>query len=332
MRRGLVVVVLSVLVLVGILLILDGTANSSVITGWVLLALVVAYLINSFSTMTVDEAGMITVFGRPIRDIKPGLHFTPAGIVRLEKMQGTMYQHELPSEPENIWKVEGQPPAGKFFPIRIKFGAPPVPPIDPIDIQLVGDPYNVEMVTEVVPVVVWHVKSMMQFRKKVGTPEECRRMLTDKTETASGDELATVTPAKAARTLSIINRDIKTRVGIETADWGIVIDNAYLKPILYSHGMNEAVENVSKAHLAADVKRADASGTADAIRTVADAKKYDLVQTGRAKVNAMGNITKLVPDSNVKAHADAIAALKDVKTVVLSGDKIAPVLAVGTEN
>ena len=46
----------------------------------------------------------------------------------------------------------------------------------------------------------------------------------------------------------------------------------------------------------------------------------------------MGNITKLVPDSNVKAHADAIAALKDVKTVVLSGDKIAPVLAVGTEN
>jgi hypothetical protein len=323
------------LAVVGIALMLSGSAYASAIGG-VLLGIPATYYI--FSINFIDgkkgEIGALFLWGKPVRNLGPGVYLAFLGVESVRKEKGTVTQAELPSDPENIYRGDGIPPVGKFDPIRVKFGPP-----NPLDIDLADDPYNIEGVEEIAPVVAWQISDLMKFSLIVGDNANCLKMLSDRVVQIVGGDLATMTPAKASKELDKINKKILNGVKEETKGWGITIHQAYLKPLTYSHSLNKSVEAVSLAREGAkatvltakgkrDAEIAEAEGAGRATEIKADARKYELVTTGLAKVGKNGKITRLVPDANTKANADAIAALANVTTLVLGRETATPVINV----
>ena len=331
--RTLVLIILGVFSIIGISMLM--ITETTFFFGCIILGLTIAYLIFSFGIVDgkKGEIGALFTFGKPIENLGPGVFFVPALIASLRIEKGTIFQSELPSDPENIYRGNGLPPGGKFFPIRVKFGPP-----NPLDTDLVDNPYNIEGVEEVVPVVVWRITDLVTFSLIAGDNANCRQMLSSITVQIIWRELANRTPAKASRELDIINQEMMKGLKGSTKGWGIDILQAYMKPFVFSHSLNNYVEAVSIARETAkavrltaqgekDKRIAEAEGTAKAVELTAAAEKLRLIQTGLAKVDTSGNITELVPDANTKANTDAIAALAGVTgTLVLGREAVTPII------
>ncbi len=306
-----------------------GIEISGVNIGIVLLALEISYLIFSFGTIKIEEIGAMFFFDKPVTNLGPGLYLALKGIFSVQKETGTVFQDELPADPEKIYRGDGKPPEGMFPPIRVKFGEP-----NPADTNLKDDPYNVAMVAEVVPVVSWHITDAIMFFKVMGTVANCRKIMADKATEIFGDEFATVTPAKATQNLGATSQKLQSKLEKEVEDgkWGIKINNAYVKPIIFSHELNTSVVGVSiaKENAKAVVLTAqgekekliqEANGRAVSVILTAAAEKERLVKTGLAKVNDDGNIEELLPDANTRVSMEAVKELAKLKgTLVFGGD------------
>lgn len=324
--RTIVIAILATLTLISMTLMKTGVNIYNINTGAILLALVIAYLVFCFGTVEPDEVAMMTVWGKPVKNLGKGVYFAPAGIVSVRKESGTIFQDELPADPEMIYRGEDKPPAGMYPPIRVKFGQP-----DPKDTALADDPYNVPMVAEVVPVVSWHITDAITFFQVMGTTANCRKQMADKAVEVFGNKFAKITPAKAALALGKTSKDLEKKLRGETIGWGIQIDDAFVKPIIFSHALNKAVESVGQAREAAKAtvltaegekkKRIEeATGAAEAVRLSAAAEKARLVSTGLAKTDASGNITELVPDANIRVQTEAIKDLGKVTGTLVLGN------------
>lgn len=232
-----VYVLLVVTLIVGaILMALDNTI------GFIIVPIVLVYIFASFGTVKEDEIGAKFIFGKALMKLESGIYFALLGIVKIRKFNCTERQNELPSEPENIYDGDGIAPEGKFKPIRIKFGQAR----DDDDEKLSEDPYNIPMVTEVVPVVVWKITNVVTFVKTMRDVNNCLQILTDKTIAIFADDLSKITPARAMLELHNISddleSDLKADIGLNR---GIEIIDAYLKPFNFSHSLNKSVIGVS---------------------------------------------------------------------------------------
>jgi regulator of protease activity HflC (stomatin/prohibitin superfamily) len=334
-------ILLVALIATSIGLIIGGAETHGVNTGWILLAFIVAYLIFSFGTVKVNEVAMMAVFDKPIGNIGKGLYFAPAGIVSVQTEVGTVFQDELPADPEKIFRLpegsrdDGKIPEGMFPPIRVKFGQPGPTNItnpDPVDLKLKDDPYNVAMVAEVVPVVSWRINDATMFFRVMGDVKNCRQILADKAVELFGDEFANVTPAKAALTLNATSQKLEDMLVTESKakEWGIEIRDAYVKPFIFTHALNTSVIGVSIAQQNAKAAVHTAEGTAKAVEIAAGAERERLLKTGLAKTGTDDNI-ELVPDATTKAHTDALKELAKVTGTLVLGDSVTPVVNIKKE-
>ena len=321
--------VLLIPIVFGIMLITNGVEAYGINVGATVLALVIAYVILSLGYVQTGEKAMITLFGDPIGkgDICPGLYLALLGIVQVRKVASTLFQDELPADPEKIFRDEGKVPEGMFPPNRIKFGPPPKEaPTDPDKLKihnlLKDSPYYREMVAEVPIVVAWQVESATGFFKKVGSVEVCRRMLNDISVDTFGDDFAKITPAQAAFQNRETAKEMLIALRAKVTDWHITIHDGYVKPFIYGHHLNEAVEQVSVADLTSQGVILKAKGDAKAVEITADAEKERLVRTGLAKLSPDGkNIVELIPDAITKANTDAfIKGLTGHKGAVVLGE------------
>lgn len=263
----LIIIFIFLLTTTGILLILK-----NVEFGYLILAIIISYSLLSFGTVKAHQTAAKLLFGDPIKDIGPGLYFAPLGIISVKKESGTFIQHELPCEPENIFRGEGKPPKGMMPPIRIKFGQP-----DPNDSEeLKKDPYNVTMVAEVVPVVSYCIRSYSTFLVKMKTKENCNKHMADKAVEVFGDNFSTKTPAKALLTLFKTSQELETKLVTETRDWGIEIADAFVKPFIFSHEFNTAVIGIPIA-----------KQKAEAVKIAATAEKFKETEVGAGKAEAL---------------------------------------------
>lgn len=252
--------------------------------GFVLLTLEFCYLVLSFGIVEADEIAGLFIFGKPIEKLFPGLYFAPWGIYKVRKFKRTVHNDELPAPPEKVFHGDGNAPYGMFDPIRIKFGQPQKDDSD----ELKNDPYNYAMVTEVVPVVIWKIVDAITFFTVMGTEENCRQNLTDKTIAIFGDDLSQMTPAKALLNLHDVSQKMENDLKLETSDWGIELIDAYLKPFVFSHGLNEVVLEVPKAErlAKATVIRADAEKTKKEKEGDGDAYAKKVIGIAEAEVKA----------------------------------------------
>jgi regulator of protease activity HflC (stomatin/prohibitin superfamily) len=289
-------IIIIAITMLNIILAWTGINVMSVNVGIILLALEIGYLYLSFGKVEIDEVAVLFLWGRPIKELKPGLYIALLGIFSVRKEKGTIFQDELPGEPENIFREDGKVPDGMFPPIRIKFGQP-----DSKDENLKDDPYNIAMVAEVVPVVAWRITSAITFFSKMGDVKNCRKILSDKAISVFGDDFSNVTPAKALLTLDATSQKLEKKLREETSGRGIDIDDAYVKPFIFSHGLNSSVVNVSVAsqNAIATKKTADAEeykrshegkGTADAEKLLLAVRRHNIKELAKISGTPEGEI------------------------------------------
>ncbi|TSC70020.1 MAG: hypothetical protein CEO12_610 [Parcubacteria group bacterium Gr01-1014_46] len=285
------VVMFAVFASVGLVLTLAGTNVEGINIGAVMLALETAYLVFSFGTVKVEEVAAKFCFGAPAGNLTPGLYFAPPGVMEVRKGKATQYQDELPGEPRQIFRQDDVAPVppGMFPPIRVKFGVPRKD--DPPTLK--NDPYNIAMTAEVVPVVSWKITDATAFFTNYEDVDVFRRILEDKAIEVFGNEFSGVTPARALSTLSTTSTILQKKIETETANTGVQILDAYVKPFIFSHPLNTAVVRVSIA------KR-----DAEAVRVAASAEKDRLTSVGIGNANAR----KLM----LEAEAIGIAKLAEI--------------------
>jgi regulator of protease activity HflC (stomatin/prohibitin superfamily) len=298
------------------------------VAGGLVAALAVVYFIFSLGTRQLDEVAALLRFGKPIADLEKGLYFAPLGIYEIRKEAGTIFEDELPADPEKIYHEDGPIPEGMFRPILVKFGQPR----EDDDGALKKDPYNVAMVAKVVPVVRWQITRPIVFFGTIGNVANCRKSMEDLAVSLFGIEFAHETPALASRRLEDISVELLRQISEVAVGWGIDVNGVNIKPFQFSHALNTAVVGVSAAQQNALARVHEAHGAADAEVVAAVAEQKRLLTTGLAVTRGSKTITgadgkeykyeeiELVPDATTKANADALTALKELKgTLVLNG-------------
>ena len=249
---------LSTLAIVSLVLMGVGVEISGANVGAILLALETAYLIFSYGTVGVDEVAARFVLGAPDGNLDPGPYLAPLGLVTVRKGRRTRYQDELPGEPRQIFRQDDKLPVppNMFPPIRVKFGSPRADD----DAALKKDPYNIQIVAEVVPVVSWKIINATKFFKSYDDVDAFRKILEDKAVELFGIEFSDKTPAKALLTIAKTNKKLRVKIDVATANTGVQIVDAFVKPFIFSHPLNTSVVEVSIARQKAEAVKATAVG------------------------------------------------------------------------
>lgn len=234
--------------------------------GFALILAVVLYTIASFRQLAPTELGARTLFGKPIDQVSSGFVFVPFGIVGLEVAPAIFIQDELPSDPQNIFRGDGEVPLGKFPPIRIPFGLPT---------EENDDPYDHRMTQEVVPVITWRIEDFVTFLTTIGSKEEARRQMEDTAVAMLTEAFAKITPAIALKELERHSDELKTAINDRVDGWGIELKSVKIKAINFNHELNTAILNVPQATV-----------NAKASIITAGAKKKELELLGEGAGNA----------------------------------------------
>ena len=125
----------------------------------------VIYTAVSLHQVGPTELGARIFLGRPIDQVSSGFILVPFGFFKLIKETRLIIQKEFPDNPENIYRGEGLPPAGKYHPIRIPFGKPEKKDTatgSPKDV-LEKDPLDMRLIEEVVPIVRFRISDYIAF-------------------------------------------------------------------------------------------------------------------------------------------------------------------------
>jgi len=244
------------------------------------------------------EVGFVSFLGRPLYRLVPGPYYALIFFMEVWKERGTIFQDELPANPEKIFRQDDvlPVPEGMFPPIRVKFGPP-----DPNDSIAKDNPYNKEMTVEVVPVISWQIEDAIKFRARIGSVEQMRKILEDKAISLFNAEFAHITPAKASRKLEETSDKLKLKLQSEVTDLGVTIHDAFIKPFIYSHELNKSVVAVSTSEqkalktkidsAAEKQKRIDeGSGTAEARRLLLEAEAVGTKQLAELAKTSEGQI------------------------------------------
>lgn len=234
--------------------------------GLALFLAVILYTIASLRQLGPTELGARILFGKPIDQVSSGFVFVPVGIFELEIAPAIFIQDELPSNPENIFRGDGQVPEGKFPPIRIPFGLPT---------EENDDPYDHRMTQEVVPVITWRIEDFIKFLTTIGNKEEARRQMEDTAVAMLTEAFAKITPAVALGDLATKSDELMDAIDRRVDGWGIELKSVKIKAINFNHELNAAILNVPQATV-----------NAKAAIITAEAKKRQMELEGEGAGNA----------------------------------------------
>jgi regulator of protease activity HflC (stomatin/prohibitin superfamily) len=311
----------SVVLILGLLINLVGLVSSGILinqkvivadinVGVILLTIQFLYFISSFHTLKADECGALLLFNNPVEDVGPGLYYVPPGIVSIWSEKRTVFQDELPGEPEEIFREDDKKliPPGMVAPIRIKFGTPKVDDSP----ELKASPYNIEMTAETPLVVSWRIESPCLFVGAMGSVGNARKQMQDKAIELFNNEFSGITPAKASLTLAITSAKLKQQLTDTTSQWGIEIFDAFIKPFVFSHELNSDAIGVERARL-----------TARAVEITAEGQKKKLALEGdgvahakRVYLEAMAVGTKKLAEATSTPEAQVALLIQTMGTAL----------------
>lgn len=231
-------------------------------------------IIGCLQSVGSTQVGARYFINKPIDEVPSGFVFVPPLFCTLEKDPRNLIQAELPDNPEKIFHApkegwDGIVPPGKKPPIRIAFG-----PYDKNQGIPVDDPFNVQMTAEVVPVIVYQIRtgSYIQFRAVVGNRENAEQIMEDTTVAFFNDALSKVTPAVVKKDTDKYNKELKNAIEIRTANWGIDLKSTEIKAINYSHTYNEKILDIPKARINAQASIIAAKANKEALTREGEGK------------------------------------------------------------
>jgi len=267
--------------------------------GWLMVSLLGIYTIASLRKVNKDEIGGLIFFGKPLRQIGPGLHFAPWGLFYIETVPSTAIDIVIPGPSDKAYRGEDIPPAGMFVPVRVTFKKE----------DGSNDSLSQRVTAEVYFFVRMKIKDVLKFWPNIGDVGELRKEISSTVIGAATAVLTQMTVAQALASFPKINQDIRKAiealVGEKSDDpnsWGIDLITSQTTAIVFNHDLNAALTGLPEKTLEAlamvktaegekEKRRLEGEGTAAAAKAMLDAeaaglkkKADDLGMSGEALV------------------------------------------------
>ena len=229
--------------------------------GWLVFFGQLFYLIISLKKIGPTELGAILFFGKPIKEVGPGLVFVPFGICSLITETALVIQEQHPDDPEKVWKGDSDkmPLDGSFVPpIRITHKAG-------TEEESKTDPLHKRMTTEVSIIVRYRIKKgkYITFLQTIGDTSEARRQIRDTIVATARKEFARKTPATTLEEWEKVD-DLLKKDTIELVEsWGVEVDDVRMEDIDLGKTVNTSLRNIPDSVMKKEV-----------IKTNADAEEY----------------------------------------------------------
>lgn len=210
------------------------------------------YTAASLRIVGPTELGCRLFFGKPIDNVSSGLTFVPFLICELMTETRLVIQDELPAEPEKIYRGGTGDESGRTVPKELQLlGMKP-----PIRVTFNGrnkeskdekinkdDPYDRRLTAEVVPIIRWKIDDFVVFIETIGSIENARKQMEDTCVKMFTQLLTGVSPAVALLRIKKYSEDLQIAIEELVQCWGIKIEGAQIKAIIFSRTLNEAVQN-----------------------------------------------------------------------------------------
>lgn len=241
--------------------------------GWALFFGQLFYLIISLKQIGPTELGAVLFFGKPIKEVEPGLVFVPFGVCSLITENALIIQEQYPDDPEKVWKSDSDkmPLNGNFVPpIRITHKAG-------TDEESKIDPLHKRMTTEVSIIVRYKIKKgqYITFLQTIGDTKEARRQIRDTVVATARKEFAQKTPATTLAEWEQMDKKLKEDTEKLVKLWGVEVDDVRMEDIDLGKTVNISLRDVPDSILKKDVTK-----------TNAEAKEYELTHIGMGTAEA----------------------------------------------
>ncbi|MFH0803541.1 MAG: SPFH domain-containing protein [Candidatus Tagabacteria bacterium] len=319
--------------------------------GWAVFFFQVLYTGFCLRTVGPTEWGALLFFGKPIKQLGPGLVFVPWPFCILVKETKLTIQLELPGEPEEVERADQDKPGqGKKIPIRITH-ASLESAIDPetkkpfTDTQkkaMADDPLNQRLTSEVSFIVRYKIKDFIKFLSTIGSAKEASRQISDTVVLTGQTELAKLTPAQTLTRLKIVSRTIRNSVDYLVGEipdpdtqkqkdpWGIDVEDASIKLIDTGRRVNVSIADATAAGFekTAVIQKADGererliregAGVATARRLLLEAEAKGTEALAKASESDAGKL--VVQLQTIKT------ALEKSQYSILAGSDLASAIA-----
>lgn len=277
---------LGLLALFGIYLLLGLTVNhfeleitfgdSSARVEYLIWELGVIHFLFGIRIVDANQIGGIFLLGWMTAEVSGTVVCVPPGPFWLITLPLLTKEMEIPAEPENIWRGEGNPPAERPDlrpPVRITFaeGADK------------NDPLQRRVTEEVSFFVRLRIERFFPFYVRIGSIEEAKHQLEDAGVSYLAEVLPSHTLSDAIKKVADYSRELKERLDAAVGGWGVRIPTARVKQFPFSKSLNTSIQQMaeSTAKKIATITTAEGerekrslegAGTAAAEKAVLDAR------------------------------------------------------------
>lgn len=294
-----------------------------------------AYIIFSYrfiNPVETDKNGVITFFKRPVGErVGAGPVFAPLFVFQVRKETSLAIQKEFPGEPQSIFRGEMKDkkelPEGMVPPIRIQF-AKSIPEnkaeallgedfiaerrlggaLDK-DVKFyahteTGDGLAKRVTAEPFPVVRFMIEDVAAFVRNIGSVEDALIQIEDEMFSVLTRLYTKISVAQALQNIEWANihlyNALERRVGIrgDLKPWGIALQDAYVKYIYTSHGVNQAIAAAASAPF-----------QKQSTVIAAEASRRRKILEGEGDASAAGNLQRQTLDAQTEALKKRAAAL-----------------------
>lgn len=317
----------------------------------------VFYFGSSFRTVVADENAALTLFGRPIQNVTPGLNFVPLGICELIFVSSIITQREFPGEPQNIYRGELKEgdviPEEKVPPVRIQFrdsvkeeDLGKVFSTDELSVVKLGheeservtfnpnvpeDGLSQRVVAELFVAVRIYISDPCSFIRNIGDIEEAFSQIEDELFAVLNSLCTRISVGQALGNVKWIEAHLFNAVSklIGTSgnskSWGINLDSSSLKSIHTSHGVNTAISEAASAQFGKQKTITDAQANAVKISTEGEAEAGIIKAKTRAEIDGkteglLGMARDLELSGKEVVAADVANSIAEGDNAIILGD------------
>ena len=211
------------------------------------------HFIASWRIVGPTELGAVLLLGRPMYPVKSGLVFVLWILSRLIKESRLVIEHEIPAEPEKIWRAKrGEPDVipkelvelGYKPAIRVTFTTEKESGTGERES---ADPLKERLTAEVPGIVRWKIVDFMVFLTTIESRDDAHKQMEDVYVSLITRELSKVSLENAIENRGTYDEKIEKALKEVTANWGVSIETAMVKGILLSHELNTKVQLMAEA-------------------------------------------------------------------------------------
>lgn len=214
----------------------DSTAK----VGYLLWEIGVVHFLLGIRIVDANQIGGVFLLGWMTREVTGTVVCVPPGPFWLITFPLLTKEMEIPAEPENIWRGEGNPPADRPElrpPVRITFA-------EGTD---KNDPLARRVTEEVSFFARMRIERFFPFYVRIGSIDEAKHQLEDVGVSYLAEVLPGHTLSDAITKVADYSTELKRRFDAAVQGWGVKIPTARVKQFPFSKSLNISIQQMAES-------------------------------------------------------------------------------------